>query len=74
MLKKLKILFVDIIRISKLSNVQNKKLRILLSIILSQITVAFDLLVIVVFSRILGQEITSDNIIITFILEANIGF
>jgi ABC-type bacteriocin/lantibiotic exporter with double-glycine peptidase domain len=68
-LKKLKILFVDIIRISKLSNVQNKKLRILLSIILSQITVAFDLLIIVVFSRILGQEITSDNIIITFILE-----
>jgi len=69
MLKNFKQLFKDVLKISKLSNVGNKKLRILLSIILSNITVGFDLLIIVVFSRILGEEITSDNKIITYVLD-----
>ena len=69
MLKNLKILYKDIIKISRLSNVGNKKLRILLSIALANVTVGFDLLIIVVFSRILGKELTSDNLIINTVLE-----
>ena len=69
MLKNFKQLYKDVLKISKLSNVGNKKLRILISIILSNITVGFDLLIIVVFSRILGEEITSDNKIITYVLD-----
>ena len=69
MLKNFKQLYKDVLKISKLSNVGNKKLRIFISIILSNITVGFDLLIIVVFSRILGEEITSDNKIITYVLD-----
>ena len=69
MIKNLNQLYKDVLKISKLSNVGNKKIRILISIILSNITVGFDLLIIVVFSRILGEEITSDNKIITYVLE-----
>ena len=61
MIKNLKILYKDVLKISKLSNVGNKKLRIFVSIVLSNVTVGFDLLIIVVFSRILGEEITSDK-------------
>ena len=69
MIKNLKILYKDVLKISKLSNVGNKKLRIFVSIVLSNVTVGFDLLIIVVFSRILGEEITSDNQIVAYVLD-----
>ena len=69
MIKNLKILYKDVLKISKLSNVGNKKLRIFFSIVLSNVTVGFDLLIIVVFSRILGEEITSENQIVAYVLD-----
>ena len=46
-----------------------KKLRILLSIFLANVTVLTDLLIIVVFSRILGKDLTSENVIVDFVLN-----
>ena len=51
------------------SKVGKKKLRILLSIFLANVTVLTDLLIIVVFSRILGKDLTSENVIVDFVLN-----
>jgi len=69
MIEKIKELYTDIVKVSKLSKVGKKKLRILLSIFLANVTVLTDLLIIVVFSRILGKELTSENVIIDFVLN-----
>jgi len=69
MIKKIKELYTDIVKVSKLSKVGKKKLRILLSIFLANVTVLTDLLIIIVFSRILGKELTSENVIIDFVLN-----
>ena len=69
MVKKLKVLYIDIINVSKLSRVGKKKLRIFFSILLANITVLADLLIILVFSKILGKDLTSDNILVDFILN-----
>ena len=69
MIRNLKSLFKDIIYISRLSKVQNKKARILLSIFLANLTVGFDLLIIVVFSRILSDNSNSQNIYLDFFLN-----
>ena len=69
MIIKIKELYTDIVKVSKLSKVGKKKLRILLSIFLANVTVLTDLLIIVVFSRILGKELTSENVIIDFVLN-----
>lgn len=69
MIKKLKDLYIDIVKVSKLSRVGKKKVRILLSIFLANITVLADLLIIVVFSRILGKDLTSENFIVDFLLN-----
>ena len=57
MIKNLKILYKDVLKISKLSNVGNKKLRIFVSIVLSNVTVGFDLLIIVVFHEFLVKRL-----------------
>ena len=62
-------LYTDIVKVSKLSKVGKKKLRILLSIFLANVTVLTDLLIIVVFSRILGKDLTSENVIVDFVLN-----
>jgi len=67
--RNVKSLFKDIIYISRLSKVQNKKVRILLSIFLANLTVGFDLLIIVVFSRILSDNSNSQNIYLDFFLN-----
>ena len=69
MIKNLKDLYIDIVKVSKLSRVGKKKVRILLSIFLANLTVVVDLLVIVVFSRILGKDFTSENFIVDFLLN-----
>ena len=69
MIKKIQELYTDIVKVSKLSKVGKKKLRILLSIFLANVTVLTDLLIIVVFSRILGKDLTSENVIVDFVLN-----
>ena len=69
MINNLKVLYVDIKKVSKLSKVGRKKVRILLSIFLANLTVVADLLIIVVFSQILGKNLTSENFVVSFVLD-----
>ena len=55
-MKKLKQLLNDIILISKLTKVTKKKLRLLLSIVLSNLTVFADILIILVFANLLSTQ------------------
>ena len=55
-MKKLKQLLSDIILISKLTKVTKKKLRLLLSIVLSNLTVFADILIILVFANLLSSD------------------
>ncbi len=66
---KLKQIFLDIIFVSRLTNVNKKKLRILFSVVLANLTVLFDILVILVFAYIIEDSKTEPSIYIKFIIE-----
>ena len=58
----------DILFISRITNVSKKKIRILLSVLLSNITVVIDILIILIFANLLTGE-TSDLFLIKDLLE-----
>ena len=68
MIKNLKNLYIDIVKVSKLSRVEKESQNTSLDI-LANLTVVVDLLVIVVFSRILGKDFTTENFIVDFLLN-----
>lgn len=47
--------------VARLTNVKNKKLRILLSVILANLTVAIDIAIIILFSSLLTEKVDYDN-------------
>jgi ATP-binding cassette subfamily B protein len=55
-MKKFKQILIDIILISKLTKVTKKKLRLILSVVLSNITVFADILIILVFANLLSTQ------------------
>ena len=61
MYKKLKLLVEKILYVSRLTSVGNKKIRILFSVILSNLSVALDVLIIICFSSLLTQQIVYTN-------------
>ena len=67
--KKFKRLIQKIIYISDFTNVQNKTVRILASIIFANLSVALDILIIITFSNILIGEISYENEIILLLIE-----
>ncbi|MAH99429.1 MAG: hypothetical protein CMA12_08885 [Euryarchaeota archaeon] len=67
--KKLKDLFVKTIYISEFTYVKNKTLRIFASILLANLSVAFDILIIITFSNILIGEISYQNSLILGSME-----
>ena len=66
---KLKQIFSDIIFVSRMTNVNKKKLRILFSVLLANFTVLFDILVILVFAYIIEDSNSEPSIYIKFIIE-----
>ena len=64
-LKKIKTLLADILYISKATKVNNKKLRILASSVLTNITAGLDILIIIMFSDFFIKT-TYDNFLIEF--------
>ena len=64
MLTKIKVLIEKTLYISKLTNVPNKKLRIFLSVVFANIAVILDLIIIILFSVLLTEEINFTNLII----------
>ena len=73
MLHKVKVLIEKTLYVSKLTTVSNKKLRILFSVIFANIAVALDVVIILIFSVLLTNDINYSNEFIVssinFILE-----
>lgn len=69
MITKLKLLIEKTLYVSKLTTVSNKKLRILVSIIFANIAVGLDLLIILIFSVLLTNEINYSNKIIVSTIQ-----
>lgn len=60
-MNKLKQIFLRVIHVSRLTNVSNKKSRILLSVFLANLAVGLDILIIIVFSYLLTDKIGYEN-------------
>ncbi len=63
MIKKLKIMYRDILYVSKITDTRNKKIRILLTVVLSNFVAAVDIGLILIFSAVITNEFQSDNIL-----------
>ena len=59
----------NVLYVSKITEVSNKKIRILLSVLLSNASVAADILVIVVFSSIISDTLNTSNFITEYLME-----
>ena len=66
-MKKLKLIAKDVITISRITKVTKKKLRLLLSVLLSNITVFADILIILVFASLLTSGTDQDSTYYIFI-------
>ena len=54
---------------SKITNVSNKKARVVLSVVLSNASVAADILVIVIFSSIISNQVNTSNFVVDYFME-----
>jgi ATP-binding cassette, subfamily B, bacterial len=69
MLTKIKVLIEKTLYISKLTNVPNKKLRIFFSVVFANIAVILDLIIIILFSVLLTEEINFTNLVIVNLIN-----
>ena len=67
MISKLKIMYDDIMYVSKITRTRNKKIRILLTVFLANGVAAVDILLILVFSAVITNIVDSDNILGLFL-------
>ena len=67
MISKLKIMYKDIMYVSKITRTRNKKIRILLTVVLANGVAAVDILLILVFSAVITNIVDSDNILGLFL-------
>ena len=68
MIKKLNSMYKDVLYVSKITNTRNKKIRILLTVVLSNLVAAVDIGLILIFSAIITDEFQSNNIL-SFLVE-----
>ena len=68
-MKNLTLVAKRVLYVSKLTNVNNKKIRIFLSVILANLIVAIDIGIIVIFSALLTNVVDGQNAIVVFIIE-----
>lgn len=69
MIDNLKTFYDDLIKVSKLTKTNNKKLRIFSLAIILNLLVFFDIMIILYFSVIFSQEIQFDNLVIRYFLN-----
>jgi ABC-type multidrug transport system fused ATPase/permease subunit len=69
MIKKYKELFKDILYVSKLTNVNRKKIRILLSVLLANTIVFSDIGIILVFASLLDSSAAESNFVVEYIKD-----
>ena len=55
--------------VARITNVKNKKIRILFSVILANLSVAIDIVIIIIFSSLLTNSVNYQNKIVEFLLE-----
>ncbi len=68
-MKNLTLVAKRVLYVSKLTNVNNKKIRIILSVVLANLIVAIDIGIIVIFSALLTNVVDDQNAIVVFIIE-----
>ena len=73
-MNKFKILINDILQVSKFTKTSKKKRRIILSVLLSNLVVFFDILIILIFTNIFTSNPDFQNIIVEFFMENLILF
>ena len=61
MFKRAKEILGKVIYLSKLTEINNKKIRLMLSIVFSNIVVAIDVFVIIIFTSLIGDYLNLDN-------------
>ena len=66
---KYKNIFKDVVFVSQLTGVDKKKIRILLSVILANLTVFFDILVILVFANLIDKSNINEAFYVKFIAD-----
>ena len=68
-MSKLRVIFRDIIFVSQLTSVNKKKARILFSAFLANLTVFFDILVILSFASLINKEVTDRPFYVEYVLD-----
>ena len=69
MFKRAKEILGKVIYLSKLTEINNKKIRLMLSIVFSNIVVAIDVFVIIIFTSLIGDYLNLDNFFVNLFLE-----
>lgn len=65
--KNIKVMYQDIIYVSRITKTKNKKIRILFSVFLSNVVAGLDISLILIFSTIITDQFQSDNFLNSFI-------
>ena len=68
LLKKVKDIINKVLYLSKLTEINKKKLRLLLSVTITNLVVSIDVFVIIVFTSLIGDYLSFDNYIVSFFL------
>ena len=66
-MEQFKILLNDLIRVSKLTKTKNKKIRIVVTGVLSNLIVLLDILIIISFTGVFSDSISGENLIVNFL-------
>ena len=66
-MKQLKIFFSDLVRVSRLTKTKNKKIRIIVTGVLSNLIVVLDILIILSFTGVFSNSITQNNFLIKYL-------
>ena len=74
MFKKLREIIGKVLYLSKLTQINKKKVRLLFSVLITNLVVAIDVFVIIVFTSLIGDYLSFENYIVSFFLELFVQF
>ena len=74
MFRKLREIIGKVLYLSKLTQINKKKVRLLFSVLITNLVVAIDVFVIIVFTSLIGDYLSFENYIVSFFLELFIQF
>ena len=74
MFKKLREIIGKVLYLSKLTQINKKKVRLLFSVLITNLVVAIDVFVIIVFTSLIGDYLSFEKYIVSFFLELFVQF